>query len=171
MGLLSRIYQLLRSQYNTRSQGTNSYNSGYDANYDSYDHANDSDAGGSDRGDYRNIYADETAASRKDSSRNWEKDYESFGSEDPDEAQQRRSQRYHYETSTQHGQDGELMHYYAALEIPYGSDLATVRQAYRRLMKRYHPDRHRHDIHKARIATEIVQELHHAYHELCKRLA
>jgi DnaJ-class molecular chaperone len=55
------------------------------------------------------------------------------------------------------------------LEIPYGTDLAGVRHAYKLLMKRYHPDRH-HDAEKKATATEIVKRLNLAYGEILKHL-
>ena len=36
----------------------------------------------------------------------------------------------------------EIREAYASLELPLGSDEAAVKQAYRELTKRYHPDRH-----------------------------
>src|SRR5512140_1901298 len=48
----------------------------------------------------------------------------------------------------------ELRLAYAALEVPYGADLATVRKSYRTLMRKYHPDRHTESPEKQRAATE-----------------
>lgn len=67
--------------------------------------------------------------------------------------------------------DPELARYYANLEVPYGSDLETVRQAWKRLLKKYHPDLHSGEPEKQRIANELVQGLNRAYEELLKRLA
>lgn len=53
--------------------------------------------------------------------------------------------------------------YYANLEVPYGSDLETVRESYRRLMKRYHPDRHSRDPEMEALANDLSQELTRAY--------
>jgi DnaJ-domain-containing protein 1 len=62
--------------------------------------------------------------------------------------------------------DPRLARYYGQLELPYGADLAQVKRAYRRLMRRYHPDRHSVDAQKQKIATELTQALTHAYHQL-----
>jgi DnaJ-domain-containing protein 1 len=62
--------------------------------------------------------------------------------------------------------DPRLARYYSQLELPYGADFAKVKRAYRRLMSKYHPDRHSHDTEKQRIATEVTQALSHAYHQL-----
>ena len=57
----------------------------------------------------------------------------------------------------------ELRLAYAALEVPYGSDFATVRKSYRALMRKYHPDRHASSPEKQKAATELAQKLTHAY--------
>lgn len=60
--------------------------------------------------------------------------------------------------------------YYANLEVPYGADLATVRSAWKRMMKKYHPDLHSKDPEKYRTATLLTQRLTEAYQELEKAL-
>ena len=62
--------------------------------------------------------------------------------------------------------DPALAEYYANLELPYGSDLKTVRAAWRRMMKQYHPDRHARDEEKRRTADELTARLTRAYREL-----
>jgi DnaJ-domain-containing protein 1 len=52
---------------------------------------------------------------------------------------------------------------YAALEVPYGADFATVRKSYRALMRKYHPDRHTGSPEKQKTATELAQKLTQAY--------
>ena len=66
--------------------------------------------------------------------------------------------------------DPELAAYYANLEIPYGSDLAAVRRAWKRLVKNYHPDLHSDDPEKRRIANELTQGINHAYKRLADHL-
>lgn len=56
-----------------------------------------------------------------------------------------------------------LEHYYANLEVPFGSDLPTVRAAYRKLMHSYHPDKFASDPEMEAKATQLSQELAHAY--------
>ncbi len=56
--------------------------------------------------------------------------------------------------------------YYANLEVPYDSDMETVRKAYRRLMRRYHPDNYADDSDKEAMATRLSQELSVAYREI-----
>ncbi len=59
---------------------------------------------------------------------------------------------------------------YAALEVGPGSDFATVRTAYRQLMRKYHPDRHTQSADKQKTANELAQRLTFAYELLEKRL-
>ena len=59
--------------------------------------------------------------------------------------------------------DDELRRAYAALEVPFGSDFATVRKSYRALMRKYHPDRHAGSPEKQKAATELTQKLSAAY--------
>ncbi len=53
--------------------------------------------------------------------------------------------------------------YYANLEIPYDSDMETTRKAYRRLMRKYHPDNFADDPEQEAMATRLSQELSVAY--------
>jgi hypothetical protein len=81
--------------------------------------------------------------------------------------------RHEAEQAARHGPLGHMAtvrQAYARLEVPYGSDLATVRTSYRSLMRRYHPDRHAADPERERIATEISQRLTVAYDLLAKHL-
>lgn len=65
----------------------------------------------------------------------------------------------------------ELARYFANLELPYGSDLAAVTAAWKRLLKKYHPDLHSGDPEKQRIANELVQGLNKAYQEIKRKYA
>lgn len=67
-------------------------------------------------------------------------------------------------------QDPRLAGYYANLEVPYDSDLPTVRSAWRRMMRAYHPDRHGGDAEKRRVANELTAQLTLAYRELEKAI-
>src|SRR5262249_50583260 len=62
--------------------------------------------------------------------------------------------------------ENKIAQYYAQLEVPYGADWDTVKQSYRRLMRKYHPDLHSRDPEKQKIATELAQALTNAYNEL-----
>jgi DnaJ-domain-containing protein 1 len=66
--------------------------------------------------------------------------------------------------------DEALRKAYAALEVPPGSDFETVRKAYRRLMRKYHPDLHTGSPEAQRAANELAQRLTQAYKLLEKQL-
>jgi DnaJ-domain-containing protein 1 len=64
----------------------------------------------------------------------------------------------------------QVRQYYANLELPFGADLDEVKQAYRRLMRQYHPDKHQSDPARRQLATQLSQKLTVAYNELSKLL-
>jgi len=69
------------------------------------------------------------------------------------------------------GRDPRMAVYYERLEIAYGSDWDTVKTAYRKLMRKYHPDLHGgKSPEKLKAATEVAQALTQAYNELEKTL-
>ena len=61
-----------------------------------------------------------------------------------------------------HAEPTKLEQAYAALEIPYDSDLSTARKAWRTLLRQYHPDLHSTDDEKQKIAHEVSQQLNDA---------
>ncbi|MEL6187723.1 MAG: DnaJ domain-containing protein [Myxococcota bacterium] len=64
----------------------------------------------------------------------------------------------------------EIRRFYANLELPLGASAAEVKAAYRRLMRRYHPDKHSGDPDRARAAHLLAHELRRAYEGLLKHL-
>jgi DnaJ-domain-containing protein 1 len=66
--------------------------------------------------------------------------------------------------------DPVLKGHYETLELAYGATFEEVKTAYRRLMRKYHPDMHTGDPKKHRAATEVAQALTVAYNELEKVL-
>ncbi|MDA1093549.1 MAG: hypothetical protein O3A25_09825 [Acidobacteria bacterium] len=68
-------------------------------------------------------------------------------------------------------QDPALASLYANLELPYGADASAVRNARRRLLRRYHPDLHSANREARRTATLVAQGLNHAHDELVRRLS
>ena len=66
--------------------------------------------------------------------------------------------------------DPDLAALYSNLEVPYGSNLASVRKAWKRLLLKYHPDLHSKDPEKRPIADELAKRLNGAYEQLRKRL-
>lgn len=53
--------------------------------------------------------------------------------------------------------------YYANLEVEYGADMDTVKESYRNLMRKYHPDKFTHDPSMEAKATSLTQEITYAY--------
>ena len=68
--------------------------------------------------------------------------------------------------STLDPEEAALARNYANLEVPYGSDLATLRAAWRQLMKKYHPDLHARDPEKRKIANDLTARLTQAYRDI-----
>ncbi len=59
---------------------------------------------------------------------------------------------------------------YAALELKPGVDFAEVKAQYRKLMRKYHPDKHAGSPDKEKAAHELTQKLTEAYKTLEQRL-
>ncbi len=53
--------------------------------------------------------------------------------------------------------------YYANLELPYGADFNEIKTSYKRLLKKYHPDKFYGNQQKLEIAQEVVKKLNIAY--------
>ncbi len=53
--------------------------------------------------------------------------------------------------------------YYANLEVPCGSDFDTIKKAYRKLLKKYHPDKFYNDAKKLNLSQQVVKKLNIAY--------
>lgn len=64
-----------------------------------------------------------------------------------------------------------LAQYYANLELPPGADRKAVRSAWKRLMKKYHPDLHEMDPDKIDTANELARKITEAYQILDKELS
>ncbi len=80
----------------------------------------------------------------------------------------------HSQSETGHPQnrmayDPVLAEYYANLELPYGADRKRVRKAWKKMVKKYHPDLHAADPAKRQIANKLSQGLNRAYEEIIKR--
>ncbi|MCA9836803.1 MAG: DnaJ domain-containing protein [Trueperaceae bacterium] len=63
------------------------------------------------------------------------------------------------------GQDPKVKHYYSVLELPYGASTTEIKQAYKRLMKIYHPDKFQ-NLEKKQAANSLVQKINEAYRAL-----
>jgi DnaJ-class molecular chaperone len=94
-----------------------------------------------------------------DSDRSYQKNYKTdFGSE-------------FKSSKTQENIDDKLAGYYANLEIPYGADLKTATKAWKKLLRKYHPDLHSKDPEKVKTANDLVQGLNKAYAEIKKSMS
>ena len=65
--------------------------------------------------------------------------------------------------------DESLRPDYANLEVPFGSDIETVRKSYKSLMLKYHPDKHAGDPKKQRIALEITKKINESFERIRAR--
>jgi DnaJ-domain-containing protein 1 len=62
--------------------------------------------------------------------------------------------------------EAERVRWYRTLELEPGADLPTVRKAYRRLLKQYHPDKFAKDPDKYKAATEVTRNITAAHEGL-----
>lgn len=64
-------------------------------------------------------------------------------------------------------QNQDLASHYKTLGVEYGADASTVKSAYRKLMRKYHPDLHQ-DPRKKKAATRLTVKISTAYSEIEK---
>ncbi len=64
----------------------------------------------------------------------------------------------------------DLARHYAALELESGAPLAQVESAYRTLVAKFHPDKHKADPEKHRAALKVVAELERSYQAISTHL-
>lgn len=62
--------------------------------------------------------------------------------------------------------DDEIARAYKTLDLPVGADFTEVKSAFRKLMRRYHPDLHNQSPKKQKAATELSMKVTHAYQTL-----
>jgi len=70
-----------------------------------------------------------------------------------------------------HSPQDPLAPYYAHLEIPPGSSREVVKSAWKRMLKKYHPDLHDADPGKRKIAGELTRRLTESYRILDAKLS
>ena len=68
------------------------------------------------------------------------------------------------------GREAELAKHYKVLNLPYGAGFDEVKSAYRKLMRKYHPDLHNQSPKKQKAATELSMQVTQAYKALEKHL-
>ncbi len=66
--------------------------------------------------------------------------------------------------------DEKLAQYYKVLDLAPGASFDEVKQAYRKAMRKYHPDRHAGNPKKQKAATELTMRVTQAYNELEQHL-
>jgi DnaJ-domain-containing protein 1 len=62
--------------------------------------------------------------------------------------------------------DPKIARYYKILDLPYGAEFPEVKAAYRKLIRKHHPDRYSGSPQKQKAATELTMQLTQAYNEL-----
>lgn len=82
------------------------------------------------------------------------------------QAQETRQRSGHHRAHPAAGPPDEIARAYANLDCPPGSDLKTVREAWKRLMKKYHPDRFANEPKKRESATKLTALLNESYQKL-----
>jgi hypothetical protein len=65
--------------------------------------------------------------------------------------------------------DESLRQDYANLEVPFGSDIETVKTSYKALMLKYHPDKHGGDPQAQKIALEITKKINESFERIRAR--
>ena len=60
--------------------------------------------------------------------------------------------------------------HYKTLDLPNGAPFDEVKKSYRKLMRKYHPDRHMGNPKKQKAATELTMRVTQAYKELEEHL-
>jgi hypothetical protein len=70
------------------------------------------------------------------------------------------------DAGTRRGPDETLRQDYANLEVPFGADMDTVRRSYKRLILRYHPDKHSASPEAQRVALEISKKINASFERI-----
>ncbi len=60
----------------------------------------------------------------------------------------------------------QVADWYRVLDLPVGADMPAVKSAYRKMMRKYHPDLHTSDARKQKAATELSTRVTTAYNQL-----
>jgi DnaJ-domain-containing protein 1 len=66
--------------------------------------------------------------------------------------------------------DAQVVEWYRVLDLSPGADLAAIKSAYRKLMRKYHPDLFTGDHKKQKAATELSMRVTNAYNGLRQHL-
>ncbi len=66
--------------------------------------------------------------------------------------------------------EAQVAEWLRVLDLPPGADLAQIKSAYRKMMRKYHPDLHTGDARKQKAATELSMRVTNAYNGLRQHL-
>jgi DnaJ-domain-containing protein 1 len=91
----------------------------------------------------------------------WEVDYSRYLDDLNNETSQDSYQAY--TQPEQAGFNTREAGYYANLELKEGADFPEIKASYKRLMKKYHPDKFHHDEQKRKYAEQVTQKLNEAF--------
>lgn len=71
---------------------------------------------------------------------------------------------YYSDSKTIQNEENKLeKKYYRILELEYGSDFNRIKKAYKRLLKKYHPDLFQNKPEKLKSAQEVTKQINEAY--------
>ena len=100
----------------------------------------------------------------------FDEDSSSTYSEDNFKSDEEEWERYQQQKNSQQNSEREKENaYYADLELQPGADFPTLKKAYRRMVKLYHPDLFQHDSKKQEIAKEVTRKINEAYNYFEKK--
>lgn len=66
--------------------------------------------------------------------------------------------------------DAQLLEWYKVLDLQLGADMPTIKTAYRKMMRKYHPDMHQGSPQKLKAANEMSMRVTGAYNGLVAHL-
>jgi len=77
---------------------------------------------------------------------------------------------YYEDTEPIHSSNSQEEDYYKILELDRGADFKQIRQSYRKLLKKYHPDLFQGDKEKQAKAIKVTKKINEAYTYFERRL-
>ncbi|MCS6821073.1 MAG: DnaJ domain-containing protein [Microscillaceae bacterium] len=75
----------------------------------------------------------------------------------------KRQQQNKYQTNFNFAPSAKEKYYYDVLEVRQGATFDEIKEAYRKAMKKYHPDRFHGDAEKQKAAEQLSKEINEAY--------
>jgi DNA segregation ATPase FtsK/SpoIIIE-like protein len=93
-------------------------------------------------------------------------DYLNEGKTERRTREKREKQSGHEHTFQQNQARESLRDDYKNLKVPFGAQFEEVKQAYKKLLRQYHPDKHANDPQKFKMATEITSKLNQSFQRI-----